>query len=68
MKVKEIGSCVRVLVVTDVRDELTRNSLAVQWLGHCTCTSGGTGLILGLRTKILYATWHVHSPPQSIYR
>ena len=32
-------------------------SLAVQWLGHCTSTAGGMGLIPGWGTKILHATW-----------
>ena len=59
MKAKEIGSCVRVLcLLLSLMSETSspRNSLAVQWLGLCTCISGGTGLILGLKTKILYAT------------
>ena len=31
------------------------NSLAVQWLGFCTSTAGGTGLIPSRGTKILHA-------------
>ena len=34
------------------------NSLAVQWLGLCTSTAGGMGLIPGWGNKILPATWH----------
>ena len=34
------------------------NSLVVQWLGFCSPTAGGTGLITGQETKILHAMWH----------
>ena len=33
------------------------NSLAVQWLGLCTSTPEGTGLIPGWGTEILQAVW-----------
>ena len=32
--------------------------LAVQWLGHCASTAGGTGSVPGWVTKIPQATWH----------
>ena len=34
------------------------NSLAIQWLGFCASTGGGTDLTSGWRTKILKAVWH----------
>ena len=33
------------------------NSLAVQWLGLCASTEGGTGSIPGWGTKIPHAAW-----------
>ena len=38
--------------------ETSGTSLAIQWLRLHTSTAGGVGLILGQRTKILYATEH----------
>ena len=32
--------------------------LVIQWLGVCTSTTGGTGSIPGLGTKIPHAAWH----------
>ena len=42
----QIQQCIR---------RITGNSLAVQWLGLCTSTSGATGSIPGRRAKIPHA-------------
>ena len=39
-----------------VKYNFFRTSLVVQWLGLCTSTAKGTGLIPGGGTKIPYAT------------
>ena len=55
---------VNVLKWEDVYDILLNfknqvgNSLAVQWLGFCASTAGGTGSIPGWGTKILQAERH----------
>lgn len=44
-----------------------RTSLAAQWLRCCTSTAGGTALIPGPGTKILYATRHSKKNPKKIF-
>ena len=42
-----------------IRRSSLGNSLAVQWLGLCTSTAGGTGSISGWGTMIPHAVWLV---------
>ena len=42
------------------------NSLVVQWLGLCTCTAKGPGLIPGWGAKVLHNSRGVAPSPQNI--
>ena len=46
----------RFILMSVLKEGLSGNSLAVQWLGLCASTPGGTGSIPGRGTKIPQAT------------
>ena len=41
----------------DVSQVFPGLSLAVQWLGHCASTTGGTGSMPAWTTRILHVAW-----------